>query len=232
VSARDYVISFGYGAQDGYWYGPNGIVGSYHKGNDRPTPSGEPIVIGDTTIGLTGASGKVSGPHLHTQAWIGSPTSGDRDPTPYEFKGGTVVATGLADQWGNYITIEVDGVNLTYAHLRQIFVSTGAVIKVDTMALDKGYIKEVYEGFKGKEPSQADIDWHAANSTPESLVHGFFINNDVPMKFLPGELQQARVELASVKKELADLKKQGSGTAATPDQVLGGEIVGLIRKAM
>lgn len=124
MTAQDYAVSFGYGAQDGYYYGPNGIVGPYHKGNDRPTPSGTPIVINGTTIGHTGATGMVSGAHLHTQAWTGS-TGNTQNPSPFEFQPGVVVGTGTASQWGNFVTVTVNGVNLTYCHLSQINVSNG-----------------------------------------------------------------------------------------------------------
>ena len=124
ADASQYTVSFPYGAQDGIYYGPSGIVGPYHKGNDRPCPSGTPIVINGTTIGKTGATGMVSGAHLHTQAWTGS-TGNTQDPSPYEFQPGVVTGTGTASQWGNYVTVTVNGVNLTYCHLSTINVSNG-----------------------------------------------------------------------------------------------------------
>ena len=35
--AKDYRVTFGYGliAKDGYYYGPKGKIGPYHRGNDR-----------------------------------------------------------------------------------------------------------------------------------------------------------------------------------------------------
>lgn len=129
ATAADYYVNFGYKATDGYYYGQNGIVGKYHRGNDRPCPSGTPIVISGVTIGLTGATGLASGPHLHTQACTaGSSYTNDLDPGPYEFKNGTVVVAGWHSQFGNYIVIRVGGVDITYAHLSKINVSVGQTI--------------------------------------------------------------------------------------------------------
>lgn len=129
MSASNYPITFGYRAQDGRYYGPSGSVGLYHRGNDRPCPTGTPIIIGSTTIGLTGASGLASGPHLHTQAMT-TGTNTDYNPAPYEFKFGRVVRAGWHTQFGNHIRILVQGTNVecTYAHLSKINVSVGQVI--------------------------------------------------------------------------------------------------------
>ena len=128
MSAQNYDVTFGYGAKDGKYYGTNGSIGLYHKGNDRSTPVGTPIDIGGTTIGLTGKSGAVSSAHLHTQAGTDLACQNTFDPTPIEFKPGTVVATGFGNQWGNYITLQVGDKYITYAHLSRIDVKVGQKI--------------------------------------------------------------------------------------------------------
>jgi hypothetical protein len=126
AGAADYPVTFGYKAQDGKYYGPNGSVGFYHRGNDRACPSGTPIVIGGVTIGQTGATGIVSGPHLHTQACTANSSyADDFDPGPYEFKPGTVIVAGGHSQFGNRIVIRVGGADITYAHLSKINVQVG-----------------------------------------------------------------------------------------------------------
>lgn len=130
-TAKDYKVVFGYGAKDGYYYGPEGIIGPYHRGNDRETPVGTPIVIGKKTIGLTGSTGLGAGPHLHTQAGTDIACQKTFDPTPLDFKPGTVVATGKGTQWGYYITIKVGSKYITYAHLSKISVRKGDKIKVE-----------------------------------------------------------------------------------------------------
>lgn len=137
MSAASYPITFGYKATDGYYYGPNGRVGKYHRGNDRACPTGTPIIIGGQTIGLTGATGLVSGPHLHTQACTaGSNYANDLDPSPFEFKFGTVVGAGWHNQFGNHVIIRVGGVDITYAHLSKINVSVGQTIGEEMITKD------------------------------------------------------------------------------------------------
>jgi hypothetical protein len=155
ATATDYGVTFGYKAQDGYWYGPNGRVGRYHRGNDRPTPTGIPIVIGNVTIGLTGATGLVSGPHLHTQAMIPG-TNTDVDPAPYEFKYGTVVSAGWHSQFGNYVTMRVSGIDITYAHLSQINVTVGQEIGVSEMA-DRNQANAIYKAVLFRDGDEAGL---------------------------------------------------------------------------
>jgi hypothetical protein len=197
MTAQDYPVEFGYGAQDGTYYGPKGSVGPFHRGNDRYTPTGTAIVIAGVTIAHTGATGLVSGPHVHTQAWTGDPTN-TQDPTPFEFKPGRVVAVGTSSQWGKYVTVEVNGVNLTYAHLSSYNVSAGQILG-QGKNMDKGFIREVYLGIGGYEPKETDVNWHAANSTPEGLVHGFFANNDVAVIRLRKEIEELKAELQRAK---------------------------------
>lgn len=144
ATAKDYGVSFGYGAQDGTYYGPNGRVGPFHRGDDYPTPSGVPVVIAGQTIGYTGATGLVSGPHLHIQAWTGS-TGNTRDPRPYSFRPGRVAGVGYGNQWGNYVTIEVDGVNVTYAHLSSTNVSTGQLIQGASDMANRNQVNRIYQ---------------------------------------------------------------------------------------
>ena len=135
MSAEDYPVTFRYGATS-YPYSAS----NPHPGNDRKCSIGTPVVIAGVTIGWTGNTGSYNGktyqPHLHTQAWTGT-TTNTRDPGPYEFKPGKVVGVGFGRTWGYFVTIEVNGVNCTYAHLSKINVRTGQVIKAIPRQGDK-----------------------------------------------------------------------------------------------
>lgn len=136
-----YPVTFGYGAKDGYYYGPRGIVGPYHRGNDRACPVGTPVVVGNTTIGLTGRSGLVSGPHCHTGAFNANSWT-DINPKPYEFKPGTVIGTGYHSQFGYFVRLRVSGKDIVYAHLSKIRVKNGQKIgAAATKAPAKVYYK-------------------------------------------------------------------------------------------
>ena len=124
MSASDYAVNFPYGATTD----PYSKIRP-HRGNDRPCPAGTPIVIGGTTIGLTGATGMVSGPHLHIQEHTAGNYANTRKPQN-EFKPGTVIGVypnSLGDgTFGKFIDIQTDdGWVDSYCHLSQINVQVG-----------------------------------------------------------------------------------------------------------
>lgn len=124
ATAQDYKVTFGYGA-----YGSAGYTQAKpHRGNDRACPIGTTVIIAGTQIGLTGATGLVTGPHLHTQAGTDLACQNTFNPTPLEFKPGTVVNTGVGNQWGNFVTVQVGSQYITYCHLSRITCSKGQVL--------------------------------------------------------------------------------------------------------
>jgi murein DD-endopeptidase MepM/ murein hydrolase activator NlpD len=59
-TARDYPVTYTYGYHPDY-----PINNGFHRGEDRSMPDGVPVVVNNTTIGKSGHSGYVTGPHLH-----------------------------------------------------------------------------------------------------------------------------------------------------------------------
>lgn len=217
MSAANYTVNFGYKAQDGYYYGPNGKVGKYHRGNDRPCPSGTPIIISGVTIGLTGATGLVSGPHLHTQACTaGRNYADDFDPGPYEFKNGTVVSAGWHSQFGNHIVIRVGGVDITYAHLSKINVSVGQTITSPSGAGGNNVfqndqeVKEAYLMLRGNEGSAAERKGWIGQSKQRFFQVGLAEANAVRAAKASAEakVKSLTTDVNSLKDTVAQLKTQ------------------------
>jgi len=129
MSAQGYGINFPYGATSAPY-----SVSRPHRGDDRPCPTGTPLAINGQVIGLTGATGFVTGPHLHIQEWNGS-YANTRKPQN-AFKPGTVVnvdkdATQGDRSFGKFISIQnADGWVDSYCHLSVINCNVGDKIGV------------------------------------------------------------------------------------------------------
>lgn len=183
-TAKDYRVTFPYGATR-----PPYSPSHPHKGNDRAMPTGVPIVIGDTTIGLSGASGKVTGPHLHTQAGKDFHTQRTVKPDRLEFKPGVVAnrRTDNEGEWGRFVTIQVGKEYITYAHLDKVNVKVGDRIKEDmykgesaktwyTLAKKRGdYLRQSIKMFKevSKRKFKGADDWKNIRGTLRSLINWY-----------------------------------------------------------
>lgn len=130
MSVQDFPINFPYGATSAPY-----SAAHPHRGDDRACPVGTAVIIGGQTIGLTGATGNVTGAHLHLQEWKDN-YANTRKPQN-SFQGGTVTnidPTGTQGDgsFGKFITIQTsDGWNDTYCHLSQINVKIGDVVGMD-----------------------------------------------------------------------------------------------------
>jgi hypothetical protein len=167
MSAKDFPVTFPWGATSPPYGTP---AMPRHRGNDRATPTGTPVVINGTQIGLTGATGLVTGPHLHIQEWVGE-YKNDRNPQN-EFKSGTVTQTGFLSQFGNYVTVQQpDGSNDTYCHLSRIDVKVGD--KVGDMP-NEGDVHNAYLQANGRKATPEEVKIYTSKpwSAPDGLYYG------------------------------------------------------------
>lgn len=150
AQASDYPVTFAYGATDGVYYGPNGSIGPYHRGDDRAMPTGTPVIVNGVQIGLSGSTGASSGPHLHIGKW----TSVDVNPQGrgFTFASATVHSTGFDSTNGNWVKVSAEGYIWVYLHLSRIDVSAGKVLTqgATTMGLDLGQARVLAHGVLGR----------------------------------------------------------------------------------
>lgn len=147
-TAKDFPITFPYGSRDGVYYAIkdrrnsappygdgkvskiNGSVGAYHRGDDRAMPTGTQVKVNNTVIGLSGATGAASGPHLHIGRFrlnVAINPEGNGFKLRSKAK---VTRTGKDDISGNFVYVKNPMGDLWfYCHLSKIKVKVGDIVK-------------------------------------------------------------------------------------------------------
>lgn len=241
MSAQDYAINFPYGATSAP-YSP----AHPHRGNDRACPTGTPIVINGTTIGLTGATGKVTGAHLHIQEWSGNYANTRRPQN--EFKPGVVIGVypnSAGDgTFGKFIDIRNDdGWVDSYCHLSAINVQVGQRVGVEMANMvDRGGVDTVWKLALDRAPTEAEyarwvgkdwapmIFWAYTSQDYKDRYAGLVKNWEVSTKEAP-ELRKQVAELGRAvdikQKEIESLKAQvGDNSKWETFKALVRELVG------
>lgn len=211
MTAKDYPISFPYGATSAP-YSPS----RPHRGNDRAAPQGTPVVIEGVTIGLVGSTGWSTGAHLHTQAGTDKACQNTFNPSPLEFKAGTVVNAGFGDQWGKFVTIQVGSQYITYCHLSEIGVKIGQVIKEANVGkITSAEVGKAYQ-LDGRTASAADKLLHSSKGTVDSVLSGLIRDsatkgNQKKINDLTAQVKAKDAEIAALKLKIKELESRPTG---------------------
>lgn len=156
MTAKDYPITFGYGATTK----PYGTATNpYHRGEDRAMPTGTPVVVNGVTIGLSGNTGWSSGSHLHIGKWV---SSQDVNPNGGGFvlPNATVTQVGEDAVNGRFVRIQSDGFTWVYLHLNSTNVTKGQELKGEPM-VNRGDIINMWKstGLKTDPPESYLKHW-------------------------------------------------------------------------
>lgn len=133
--ASQYAITELYGCQPDYPLNKNLCQAGYgfHRGVDYGCPTGTPVIVNGTQIGLSGATGAVTGPHLHVGHWSGGNSVRLEPGDGFKINSTTVLRLGHNDPTnGNYVHVgDADGSYWVYLHLSRIDVEVGQELKGD-----------------------------------------------------------------------------------------------------
>lgn len=182
AEAKDYLISFGYGATT-----PPYSLLHPHKGEDRKMPLRTPIKVNGTLVGYAGSTGESTGVHTHTQkinnSRVENPQGGGFDvPQPT-----TVVSTGFNDEIGNFVRyMDASGVTWSIFHMDEpavvkvkdklgksmTIITIEAVVAESIATTGKAPSTEEERKYINAEATQANLDgfisyWAAKSRVPE-----------------------------------------------------------------
>lgn len=167
--ASDYPVKHPFGATYKPW-----SPSKPHTGEDRPMPTGTPVNVGNTIIGLAGATGQANGPHVHIQKY----KSIYHDPAGRGLAGtiafpATVTETGYKADTGNYVRIvDNEGVRWSYFHLLKIMVNKGQRINGGEDMAEPEFIDLAWQGFFDARAKPEDIAYFKGRPYPELIAHG------------------------------------------------------------
>lgn len=134
---QEYPVTELYGCQPGYPLNTNLCPPGqgFHKGIDYGCPSGTPIVVNGTTIGISGATGTVSGPHCHIGKWIGGKFQDPGVGNGFSFTHAVVTEVSQDAVNGKYVALDADGARWVYLHMSDNSkVSVGQALQGELMS--------------------------------------------------------------------------------------------------
>jgi hypothetical protein len=128
--ASQYPITQPYGYDPSY-----PLNGGWHRGIDYGSPTGTPVVVNGVTIGLSGSTGAVTGPHLHVGRFVNGAATDPGTGNGFTLDNAVVFDTGYDAVNGNYVRVKGSGALWVYLHLSKINVKRGDKLQGDTMTI-------------------------------------------------------------------------------------------------
>ncbi len=199
ATAKDYPVTLAYRATSS----PYGTaLRPYHKGIDYGCPAGTPVVVNGVTIGLSGATGFVTGAHLHVGRFV---NGADTNPAGgFKFDNAVVTEIGYDANNGNFVRLQADGASWVYCHLNSTSVIKGQVLKGVDMSdiADHDFVARATVLTMGVQPE-----------TNQAFMNNIGLPKSEVLKNIEGYSESRDFRLRAegykdLQKQIADLKAQ------------------------
>lgn len=134
MSAKDFPITTPYGWVDGYPLNQDAAHPGqgFHKGIDYGCPTGTEVTVNGAIIGHSGATGTITGPHLHVGRWVNGVVTDPGVGNGFNFASAVVTEVGEDSVNGKFVRVQGDGASWVYLHLSQQNVIKGKVLEGET----------------------------------------------------------------------------------------------------
>ena len=167
MTAKDYPITTPYGKVAGY-----PLNNGFHNGIDYGCPTGTPVVVNGVTIGLSGATGYVTGAHLHVGRWVNGTVTNPQVGGGFQFNNAVVSEIGYDTTNGNYVRVQADGASWVYLHLSKTLVKVGQVLQgVSDMIENEQQVRSLYIAYWGRQPNQTEINQWVNGGKIKDLIN-------------------------------------------------------------
>lgn len=167
ATAKDYPVTQGYG------YDPNyPLNAGTHKGIDYGCPSGTPIVVNGVQIGLSGATGYATGPHLHVGRWVNGQPTNPGVGNGFTFNNAVVTEVGQDAVNGKFVRVQGDGASWVYLHMSQQTASVNQVLKQQSQGeapMNDGDVTNLYRSLLGRDPDPGGLNTFRGKSWKEGF---------------------------------------------------------------
>lgn len=219
MTAKDYPVTELYGCQPGYPLNQNLCPPGqgFHNGIDYGCPVGTPVVVNGVTIGLSGATGAVTGPHVHVGRWINGQSTDPGVGNGWKFNSAVVTEINEDPTNGKYVRVQADGASWVYLHMsNNQLVSVGQVLQGEDMTnFTKAQINVL-----------AEIAWNREAHDDEKAVYETEPADGVLLKFLnsttnvdirtkAAQFDNFYNALQQAYQQIEKLKKEVDGASAT-----------------
>lgn len=181
MTCWDYPITELFGCQPDYPLNQNLCPPGqgFHNGIDYGCPTGTEITVNGVVIGISGATGAVTGPHVHVGHWNGGTVLPIGPQDGKNVNGAKVTQVSEDSTNGKFVRVgDADGSSWVYLHMSDNSkVSVGQVLQGGNMPddyyLNEGDLINYYSIFKlgSGVPTQADKDAMVGKWTHKKFIY-------------------------------------------------------------